>query len=84
MTDEQLKKGQDLKSQIDELKGKIVYWEKAACITEIHLQYPHAYPSESRTFTDEGKYVNFDVIKTLTLQNMNTKLEELEKEYKEL
>lgn len=84
MTDEQLNQGQDLKSRIDRLKEKIEYWEKATCIIEIHLQYPNAYPSESRIFTDEGKYVNFDVIKSLTLQTMKKRLEELEKEYREL
>ena len=84
MTDEQLKQGQDLKSKIDRLKSKIEYWNKATCIVEIHLQYPNAYPSERRTFTDEGYYVNFGVLKTLTLQAMRTELEKLEKEYGEL
>ena len=84
MTDEQLNKGQELKKKIDSLRSKIGYWEKATCIVEIHLQYPYAYPSESRTFTDTGTYVNFEVLKTLTLQTMKTKLEELEKEYREL
>ena len=84
MTDEQLKKGQELKSKNARLKERIEYWEKATCIIEIHLQYPNAYPSESRTFTDEGYYVNFDVLKTLTLQSMRTELEKLEKEYREL
>ena len=84
MTDEQLKQGQDLKSKIDRLKSKIEYWNKATCIVEIHLQYPNAYPSERRTFTDDGAYVNFGVLKTLALQTMKTKLEELESEYREL
>lgn len=86
MTDEQLTKGQALKSKIDRLKSKIQYWEKAECITEIHLQYQFrdGYLGENRTFTDTGVYVNFEVLKTLTLQTMKTKLEELEKEYREL
>ena len=84
MTNEQLIKGQDLKSRIDRLKNKIEYWEKAEYITEIHLQYKTAYPSDRRTVADDGAYVNFGVLKTLALQAMRTKLEELEKEYREL
>ena len=84
MTDEQLKQGQDLKSRIDSLKNKIGYWEKAEYMTEIHLQYTTAYPSERRSVADDGRYINFGVLKTLTLQTMKTKLEELEKEYREL
>ena len=86
MTDEQLKQGQELKKKIDSLKSNIEYWEKATCILEIHLRYPfrNGYLAENRTFTDNGAYVNFDVLKTLALQAMKTKLEELEKEYREL
>ena len=86
MTDEQLKQGQELKSKIDKLKGKIGYWERATGILEINLQYRFSsgYLEDKRNFVDEGEYVNFDVLKTLTLQAMRTELEKLEKEYREL
>ena len=84
MTDEQLKKGQELRSKIARLKGKIENWEKGVEITEIRIQYPCAYPAENRTFADDGQYVDFNVLKVLALQAMNKKLQELEKEYREL
>ena len=86
MTDEQLKQGQGLKSRIDRVRGKIEYWEKATGVIEIHLQYQFrdGYLEEKRNFVDEGEFVNFDVLKTLTLQSMRTELEKLEKEYREL
>lgn len=84
MTDEQLKKGQDLKTRIDRLKSRIESWEKGTKITEIRIQYPNIYPSENRIFADDGAYVNFGVFKTLALQSMHNRLEELEKEYAEL
>lgn len=86
MTDEQLTKGQALKSKIDRLKSKIQCWEKAECIAEIHLQYQFrdGYLGEKKNFADDAAYVNFGVLKTLTLQAMKTRLEELEKEYREL
>ena len=84
MTDEQLKRGQELKSDIDRLKDRIEYWEKARGVTEIRLHYLNAYPSETRSFADEGYYINFEVLKTLTLQSMRDRLEKLEKEYRGL
>lgn len=87
MTDEQLKQGQELKFRIDKLKGKIGYWERATGIIEINIQYLFRggqYLEEKRNFVDDGRYVNFDVLKTLTLQSMRTELEKLEKEYREL
>lgn len=84
MTDEQLKKGADLKSRIDKLKERIEYWEEANGVTEICLHYPNAYPSEARFFSDEGDYINFGVLQPLTLQSMREGLEKLEKEYREL
>lgn len=84
MTDEQLKKGQVLKSRIDELRRKIENWEKAEEIYSIGLKYKTLYPADIIHISDTGCYVNFEVLKTLTLQTMNKKLEELEKEYREV
>lgn len=86
MTDEQLKRGEELKTQINRLRGKIDHWKKATGILEINLQFQYrdGYLEEKRNFVDGGEFVNFDVFKTLALQTMKTKLEELEKEYREL
>lgn len=84
MTDEQLTRGKVLKEKIDELRNRISKWERADEIREISIHYPTDYPAGGSTFNDRGKYVNFDVLKTLTLQAMKTKLEELENEYREL
>lgn len=87
MTDEQLKQGQALKSRIDRLKRDIELWKQATGIIEINIQYlvrGGQYLEEKKNFVDEGEFVNFDVLKTLTLQAMRTELEQLEKEYREL
>lgn len=86
MTDEQLKQAQNLKSRINSLKLKIGYWEKATDIAGIKIRYQFKddFLKEYRSFDDDGNYVDFEVLKTLTLQNMKTKLAELEKEYREL
>lgn len=84
MTDEQLKRGQDLSEKIGELRERISKWERADKIRSLTVHYPTDYPAGGNEFNDSGFYVNFGVLKTLTLQAMRTKLEELEKEYREL
>ena len=84
MTDEQLTRGKALKEKIDELRKRISKWERANRIHSVTIHYPTDYPAGGNDYIDSGLYVNFDVLKTLTLQAMRTKLEELEKEYREL
>lgn len=84
MTDEQLKQGQRLSEKIGELKERIYRWERADKVQSLTIHCPTDYPAGGKDHTDSGFYVNFEVLKTLTLQTMKTKLEELEKEYREL
>lgn len=84
MTDEQLEIGQRLSEKIGELKNRISKWERANRIHSVTIHYPTDYPVGGSDYTDSGLYVNFDVLKTLTLQAMRTELELLEKEYREL
>lgn len=84
MTDEQLKQGQKLSETIDGLRRRISKWEKADKVQSLTIHYPTDYPTGGNDYTDSGFYVNFDVLKTLTLQAMRTELEKLEKEYEEL
>lgn len=84
MTDKQLKRGQELKSEIENLNRRIAYWNNADFILTVSIHCPVSYPSGGNDYLDDGKYVNFHVLKTLTLQAMRTELEKLEKEYREL
>ena len=84
MTDEQLKQGQKLSEKIGGLKNRISKWERADKVQSLTIHYPTDYPAGGNDYIDSGFYVNFDVLKTLTLQAMRTELEKLEKEYGEL
>lgn len=84
MTDEQLKRGQMLSEKIGELKERIYRWERANKVQSLTIHYPTDYPAGGEDYTESGFYVNFGVLKTLTLQAMRTELEKLEKEYAEL
>ena len=81
MTDEQLFKGQSLKSNIEDIQSQIKLWENAVSVVEIKLNYNDG----DRYRTTEVRYSNgFDELKELTLRNLKNRLERLEKEYREL
>ena len=84
MTDEQLKKGLGLKYKIIRLREQIAYWENADSIYKIMMRYSIVYMAGSDICGDNKNFVDFDRMKTLTLQAMRTELGKLEKEYTEL
>lgn len=84
MTDEQLTRGKVLSDEIKELKCRIDKWKRANRVQSLTIHYPTDYPVGGNDYTERGEYVNWEVLRTLTLQSMNNKLQELEKEYAEL
>ena len=84
MTDEQLTRGKVLSDEIKELKNRIYKWKNADSVQSLTIHYPTDYPAGGNNYTDRGEYVNWEVLRTLTLQSMNNRLQELEKEYAEL
>ena len=81
MTDEQLKQGQVLKADIDNIHSQISLWEKARSVVSISLNYIDGdYYRTTETHYDGS----FSELKELTLRQLKNRLEELEKEYAEL
>lgn len=81
MTDEQLKQGGMLKSDIDNIHSQIRLWEQARSVASISLNYIDG--DRYRT-TETHCNVNFSELKGLILRQLKNRLEELEKEYAEL
>lgn len=73
-----------MSDEIKELKNRIYKWRKADRVRSLTIHYPTDYPAGGNDYTDGGEYVNWEVLRTLTLQSMNDRLQELEKEYAEL
>lgn len=87
MTEEQLKEGQDLIDQIKKLEKRIKIWNKSTKIYNLILSYPseiHRGQSETCEDCNVSAYINFDVIKTLVLSNMNKRLNELKEQFQNL
>lgn len=87
MTEEQLKEGQDLIEKIKRLEKRIEIWSKSTEIHHLVLSYPSKlYNCQSETYEDHNvsAYVDFNVIKTLVLSNMNKRLNELKEQFEDL
>lgn len=87
MTEEQLKDGQDLIDQIKKLEQRIEIWNKSTKIYNLILSYPSKiYSGQSQTWEDHNisAYIDFDLIKTLVLSNLNKRLNELKEQFQNL
>lgn len=87
MTEEQLKKGQDLIDKIKKLEKRIEIWNKSTKIHNLVLSYPsERFSYQDETYEDYNvyAYIDFDVIKTLVLSNMNKRLNELKAQFQNL
>lgn len=87
MTEKQLKEGQDLIDKIKKLEKRIEIWNKSTEIHHLVLSYPgERYSCQSETYEDYNvsSYIDFDVIKTLVLSNMNKRLTELKEQFENL
>lgn len=87
MTEEQLKDGQNLIDKIKTLEKRIAAWNKSTKIHHIVLSNPSercSYQMETYEDHNISAYIDFDVIKTLVLANMNKRLEGLEEQFRKL
>lgn len=87
MTEEQLKKGQNLIDKINRLEKRIAIWNKSTGIHYFTISYPdERYSCQEETYEDGyvSDYIDFDVIKTLVLSNMNKRLDELKEQFRKL
>ena len=87
MTEEQLKDGQNLIDKINRLEKRIAVWNKSTRIHHLTISYPNErYSYQEETYEDNNvsAYIDFDVIKTLVLSNMNKRLNALKEQFKNL
>lgn len=80
MTEERLKKANELLERIKEYQKEINFWEKAIRFRgdEVALR------SDNIGYEVKTKYIDFEVMKTLTLSRLKKELEVLETEFKNL
>lgn len=87
MTEEQLTEGKNLINKIKSLEKRIEIWNKSTRVDHLVLFYPsERYSGQSETYEDynTSAYIDFDIIKTLVLSNMNKRLNELKEQFQNL
>lgn len=87
MTEKQLTEGQNLIDKIKKLEKRVEIWNKSTGIHHLTLSYPsERYSRQDETCEDYNvsAYIDFDVIKTLVLSNMNKRLNELKEQFQNL
>ena len=80
MTEEILKKSNNLSERIKEYKKEIEIWEIADSFKNRSVQLLYA----NSCYEVRTEFINFEVIKTLTLARLKKDLEVLEEEFKNL
>lgn len=80
MTEERLKKSNELSGKIKKYQREIDFWEKAVRFRSDDL----ALRSDNIAYEVKTEYIDFEVMKTLTLARLKKELEVLETEFKNL
>lgn len=87
MTEKQLTEGKNLIDKINRLEKRIAVWNKSTGIHHLAISYPdERYSCKEETYEDGyiSDYIDFNVIKTLVLSNMNKRLNELKEQFQNL
>lgn len=79
MNKEQLQAGKALSSKIDGLKEQLDFWKQAKDLSVVQLKDLSGYGKQVNVY-----YIDFKVLKTLTISEIENALTALEKEFTNL
>ena len=86
MDNEQLKKGKELSEKIERIESQIQKWEDATGIFGISFtKAKNSWDTKTQDIQDVQTYpIDFNILKTLSLKNLEEKLSEAKKEFEKL
>ena len=86
MNNEQLKKGKELSEKIERIETQIQKWEDATGIFGISFtKAKYSWDVKTHDIQNVETYpIDFNVLKTLSLKNLEEKLQEVKKEFENL
>lgn len=83
MNSEKLEQAIDLHNKIEQLEKRLNIWEKSQKITSVNIVYLNIHDG----FNNENlssEYINFEVLKALTIDSIKKELTQLKSEYENL
>lgn len=83
MNTDQLNVGKELHEKIESCKSQLSRWRNAVSLTST-VELKCVVNGDSRTNYAASKYINFDVLKTLTIDAIQKELNRLEDEFNKL
>lgn len=83
MDNDKLEKAIALYNQIEELEKLLNIWEKSVSISTINVTFTNMYNGISSENL-KSDYIDFDVLKVLTVNSIKKRLQELKTEYENL
>jgi len=83
MDNDKLQKGIDLKNQIEQLEKRLNIWEKSERFTSINVVFLNVHNGRS-TENMDSEFVNFEVLKALTIDSIKKELNQVKSEYENL
>lgn len=83
MNTDQLNVGKELHEKIESCKSQLSRWRNAVSLTST-VELKTVLNGNNRTDYATSKYINFDVLKTLTIDAIKKELNKLEDEFNKL
>lgn len=84
MTEEKVKKGEELLKHLSKLKDQKSRWEKAECFFRLEVADRKEYNGRQNTFSVDDSFINFEEIKLLAIAKISRRIEQVQREFDEL
>ena len=84
MTEEKVKKGEELLKMLDKLKDQRKMWEEGMRFYEVKLVNTKEYSREQSVFKIDSSFINFDEVKLLAIAKINKRISEVQEEFDRL
>lgn len=84
MTEEKIKKGEELLKRLSTLKDQRGRWERGVCFFRLELADVEAYNGRQSTFSIDDSFINFDEVKLLAIAKIDKRISEVQEEFDKL
>lgn len=84
MTEEKVKKGEELLKSLDKLKDQRKMWEEGMRFCKVELADTKEYSSRQSTFRIDSSFINFDEVKLLIIAKIDKRISEVQEEFDRL